>query len=45
MQPPDNLQQRLSKSLGGIDRAAADLHELGEGAARRGIRVALEALS
>jgi 4-hydroxyphenylpyruvate dioxygenase len=32
-------------SLGGIDRAAADLCELGESAARRGLRVAFEALS
>src|SRR5215213_963322 len=32
-------------SLGGIDRAAADLHELGERAARRGMRVAFEALA
>ena len=31
--------------LGGIDRAAADFHELGERAAKRGIRVAFEALS
>ena len=32
-------------SLGGIDRAAADFHELGERAARRGFRVAFEALA
>lgn len=32
-------------SLGGIERAAADLRELGERAARRGMRVAFEALS
>lgn len=32
-------------SLGGIERAAADFHELGERAARRGMRVAFEALS
>lgn len=32
-------------SLGGIDRAAADLHELGERAARRGMRIAFEALA
>ena len=32
-------------SLGGIDRAAADLHALGERAARRGLRVAFEALA
>jgi 3-dehydroshikimate dehydratase len=33
------------ESIGGIDRAAADLCELGESAARRGLRVAFEALS
>ena len=33
------------KSLGGIDRAAADFHELGERAAKRGFRVAFEALA
>src|ERR687893_2547203 len=32
-------------SVGGIDRAAADFHELGERAAKRGMRVAFEALS
>jgi 3-dehydroshikimate dehydratase len=32
-------------SLGGIDRAAADLHDLGERAAKRGLRVAFEALA
>jgi 4-hydroxyphenylpyruvate dioxygenase len=32
-------------ALGGIDRAAADLHELAERAARRGMRVGFEALS
>ena len=32
-------------SLGGIDRAAADLRELGERAARHGMRVAFEALA
>src|SRR5260370_20059647 len=32
-------------SLGGIDRAAADLRELGERAERRGLRVAFEALA
>ncbi|HEY8381160.1 MAG TPA: TIM barrel protein [Microvirga sp.] len=32
-------------SLGGIDRAAADFRELGERAARRGMRVGFEALS
>ncbi|WP_210495166.1 bifunctional sugar phosphate isomerase/epimerase/4-hydroxyphenylpyruvate dioxygenase family protein [Microvirga antarctica] len=32
-------------SSGGIERAAADFHELGERAARRGMRVAFEALS
>jgi 4-hydroxyphenylpyruvate dioxygenase len=31
-------------ALGGIDRAAADFHELGERAARRGLRVGFEAL-
>lgn len=33
------------ESLGGLDRAAADLHELGERAAKRGLRVGFEALS
>jgi 4-hydroxyphenylpyruvate dioxygenase len=33
------------ESLGGIDRAAADFHELGERAARRGLRIAFEALA
>src|SRR5665213_347329 len=32
-------------SLGGIDRAAADCHELGERAASRGLRVGFEALA
>ena len=32
-------------SLGGIDRAAADFHELGARAAKRGFRVAFEALA
>ncbi len=32
-------------SLGGIDRAAADLHELGERASKRGFRVGFEALA
>ncbi len=32
-------------SLAGIDRAAADFHELGERAAKRGMRVAFEALA
>jgi 4-hydroxyphenylpyruvate dioxygenase len=32
-------------ALGGIDRAAADLNELGERAAKRGLRVAYEALA
>lgn len=32
-------------SMGGIDRSAADLHELGERAAKRGLRVAFEALA
>ncbi|HZQ14859.1 MAG TPA: TIM barrel protein [Pseudolabrys sp.] len=33
------------ESLGGIDRAAADFHELGERAAKRGLRVGFEALA
>ncbi len=33
------------QSLGGIDRAAADFHELGERAAKRGLRVGYEALA
>ncbi len=33
------------QALGGIDRAAADLRELGERAAKRGLRVAYEALA
>jgi 4-hydroxyphenylpyruvate dioxygenase len=33
------------ESLGGIDRAAADLHEIGERAAKRKLRVGFEALS
>ena len=32
-------------SIGGIDRAAADFHELGELAAKRGLRVGFEALA
>lgn len=32
-------------SLGGIDRAARDFHELGERAAKRGIRIGYEALA
>lgn len=32
-------------SLGGIDRAAADFHDLGERAAKRGLRVGYEALA
>lgn len=32
-------------ALGGIDRAAADLRELGERAAKRGLRIAFEALA
>ena len=32
-------------SLGGVDRAAADFHELGERAAKRGFRVGFEALA
>ncbi|HKJ61026.1 MAG TPA: sugar phosphate isomerase/epimerase, partial [Hyphomicrobiales bacterium] len=34
-----------TNSLGGIDRAAADFRELGERAARRGLRVGYEALA
>jgi 4-hydroxyphenylpyruvate dioxygenase len=34
-----------TEALGGIDRAAADFHELGERAAKRGLRVAFEALA
>ena len=33
------------ESLGGIERAAADLRELGERAAKRGLRIAFEALA
>src|SRR4051812_42348054 len=33
------------ESLGGIERAAADFHELGERAAKRGLRVGFEALA
>jgi 4-hydroxyphenylpyruvate dioxygenase len=33
------------QSLGGIDRAAADFHEIGQRAASRGLRVAYEALA
>ena len=33
------------RALGGTDRAAADLHELGERAAKRGLRVGYEALA
>jgi 4-hydroxyphenylpyruvate dioxygenase len=33
------------EAIGGIDRAAADLHELGECAARRGLRIGYEALA
>lgn len=33
------------EALGGIDRAAADFHELGERAAARGLRVGFEALA
>lgn len=32
-------------SLGGIDRSAADFHEFGERAAKRGLRIAFEALA
>jgi 4-hydroxyphenylpyruvate dioxygenase len=34
-----------TESLGGIDRAAADLRELGERAAKHGMRIAFEALA
>lgn len=34
-----------SAALGGIDRAAADFHELGERAAKRGLKVGYEALA
>ena len=34
-----------SAALGGLDRAAADFHELGERAARRGLKVGYEALA
>ncbi len=34
-----------AKSLGGVQRAADDLHELGERAAKRGVRVGYEALA
>jgi 4-hydroxyphenylpyruvate dioxygenase len=33
------------EAIGGIDRAAADFHELGERAAKRGLRIAFEALA
>ncbi|MFZ7091124.1 bifunctional sugar phosphate isomerase/epimerase/4-hydroxyphenylpyruvate dioxygenase family protein [Primorskyibacter sp. 2E233] len=33
------------QAIGGIDRAAADFHELGERAAKRGLRVGYEALA
>ncbi len=33
------------EAIGGIDRAAADFHELGERAAKRGLRVGYEALA
>ncbi len=33
------------ESLGGVDRAAADFHALGERAAKRGLRVGFEALA
>ena len=45
LRPADDLLQRVAESLGGIDRAAADLRELGERAAKRGLRVAFEALA
>lgn len=34
-----------AQALGGVDRIAADFHELGERAARRGLRVGFEALA
>ena len=34
-----------AQSLGGIDRLAADFHELGERAAKRGLRIGYEALA
>lgn len=34
-----------SAAIGGLDRAAADFHELGERAAKRGLRVGYEALA
>ncbi|WP_064692886.1 bifunctional sugar phosphate isomerase/epimerase/4-hydroxyphenylpyruvate dioxygenase family protein [Rhizobium aegyptiacum] len=34
-----------SAALGGIDRAAADFHELGERAAKRGLKIGYEALA
>ncbi|MBW9064794.1 sugar phosphate isomerase/epimerase and 4-hydroxyphenylpyruvate domain-containing protein [Rhizobium herbae] len=34
-----------SAAIGGLDRAAADFHELGERAARRGLKVGYEALA
>ena len=46
LRPVDDLLATCRRdSLGGIDRAAADLHELGERAAKRGLRVAFEALA
>ena len=39
------MQQRLSRLAGGIDRSAADFHELGERAAKRKLRVGFEALA
>jgi 4-hydroxyphenylpyruvate dioxygenase len=32
-------------AIGGVDRAAADFHELGERASRRGLRIGFEALA
>lgn len=34
-----------AEAIGGVDRAAADFHELGERAAKRGLRVGYEALA
>ena len=46
LRSPHGLQQRRRRdSLGGIDRAAADFRELGERAAKRGLRVGFEALA
>ena len=46
LRSPDGLLATSRRTaLGGIDRAAADLRELGERAARRGLRVGFEALA